>query len=285
MGYEIRTMTRADLALVLRWAAAEGWNPGKHDLDSFLETDPAGFFAGLLDGQPIASLSAVAYDDSYGFIGFYIVKPEFRGQGYGLRLWNHGIARLGNRTIGLDGVVDQQDNYRKSGFEIATRNVRYVGTPPRDAMPLPPSSVLRLIEATALPLPVLAAFDQAYHPAPRATFLSRWVRQRETVALAALSADGSLRGYGAIRPAADTWRIGPLFAQTTDVARSLFGALAAETGGRPLCFDAPEANPAAAALARAFALEPVFPTARMYTRPVPHVDLGGIYGVTSLELG
>jgi hypothetical protein len=285
MGYEIRTMTRADFALVLQWAAAEGWNPGKHDLDSFRDTDPTGFFVGVLDGQPIASLSAVAYDDSYGFVGFYIVKPEFRGRGYGLKIWNHGMAHLGNRTIGLDGVVAQQDNYRKSGFEIATRNVRFVGTPSGDPMPLPGFSSPRLVEASSIPLPLLAAFDQIYHPAPRATFLARWTRQPETIALAALAPDDSLRGYGAIRPAAETWRIGPLFAQTTEIARTLFGALAAETGGQPLCFDAPEANPAAAALARAFVLEPVFPTARMYTRPVPHVDLRGIYAVTSLELG
>ena len=166
MSYEIRTMTRSDLALVLTWADAEGWNPGRHDLGSFLSTDSNGFFVGVLDGQPIASLSAVAYDDSYGFIGFYIVKPEYRGQGYGLRIWKHGMAYLGGRTIGLDGVVAQQDNYRKSGFEIATKNIRFAGTLSTDATfrSLPH---LKLVEASSIPLPVLSAFDQIYYPAPR----------------------------------------------------------------------------------------------------------------------
>ncbi len=28
----VRNMTEADLALALEWAAAEGWNPGPHDV-------------------------------------------------------------------------------------------------------------------------------------------------------------------------------------------------------------------------------------------------------------
>lgn len=284
MSYEIRSMTRSDLALVLTWADAEGWNPGRHDLDSFLSADCGGFFVGVLDGQPIASLSAVAYDDSYGFIGFYIVKPEFRGQGYGLRIWKHGMAYLGGRTIGLDGVVAQQGNYRKSGFEIATKNIRFAGTLSTDATSrsLPH---LRLVEASSIPLPVLSAFDQVYHPAPRERFLSRWTEQPETTALAVLSPDGTLLGYGAIRPAAQAWRVGPLFARTVEAARTLFIALAAETGGQPFCFDAPEANADAVALAREFGLDAVFSTARMYTKSRPQIDVAGIYGLTSLELG
>ncbi len=285
MRYEIRTMTRSDFGLVMDWADAEGWNPGKHDLDSFLATDPNGFFVGLLDGQPIASLSAVAYDDRYGFIGFYIVKPDFRGQGYGRQIWQHGMRYLGDRTIGLDGIVGQQHNYRKSGFEIATANVRYAGIAARASIHALPLSPLLLVDAASIAFPQLAAFDRAYHPAPRRTFLTRWMQQAETTALAAISPDGDMFGYGAIRPGVQAWRVGPLFAETPDAARMLFGALAAKVGGEPICIDVPEANSAAAPLARAFGLEPVFPTARMYRRTAPEIDFAGIYGLTSLELG
>src|SRR5579871_2246741 len=121
----IRRMTEADLALALEWAAAEGWNPGLHDARSFYVADPQGFLLGELDGAPVGSVSAVRYDAVFGFLGLYIVRPEFRGRGFGLKLWRAALDCLGDRIVGLDGVVGQQDNYRRSGFALAFRNIRH----------------------------------------------------------------------------------------------------------------------------------------------------------------
>ena len=38
------------------------------------------------------------------------------GRGYGHRIWTVAMERLEGRMVGLDGVIAQQDNYRKSGF-------------------------------------------------------------------------------------------------------------------------------------------------------------------------
>ena len=123
----VRTMSADEVAMSVEWAAAEGWNPGLHDPPCFREADPAGFFVGVWRNEPVACLAAVAYDERFGFIGLYIVKPEFRGRGFGMRIWQHGMRYLGDRNIGLDGVVAQQANYRKSGFRLAYRNIRYQG--------------------------------------------------------------------------------------------------------------------------------------------------------------
>jgi hypothetical protein len=53
-----------------------------------------------------------------------MIVPHWRGQGIGWRLWTRGMARLAGHLVGLDGVPAQQDNYRKSGFTLAWRNVR-----------------------------------------------------------------------------------------------------------------------------------------------------------------
>jgi predicted GNAT family N-acyltransferase len=79
---------------------------------------------GELDGAPAATVSCVHYSASFAFLGFYIVPEDLRGRGYGLRIWDAAIAHAGPRVIGLDGVVAQQQNYRKSGFELAYANVR-----------------------------------------------------------------------------------------------------------------------------------------------------------------
>ena len=124
---EISTMSRADLGLALDWAAAEGWNPGLGDADAFHAADPEGFLMGRLGDRPVACISVVRYGAAFGFLGLYIVQPEYRGRGHGWRIWQEGMSRLGGRNVGLDGVKAQQDNYRKSGFVYAYGNVRYEG--------------------------------------------------------------------------------------------------------------------------------------------------------------
>src|SRR5262245_16687195 len=123
----IRTMRPGEIALAADWAAAEGWNPGLADAVCFATVDPQGWFIGELGGAPAATISCVNYDDSFAFLGFYIVREDLRGRGFGLRIWNAAIAHAGSRVIGLDGVVAQQANYRKSGFQLAYANIRYGG--------------------------------------------------------------------------------------------------------------------------------------------------------------
>ena len=81
----ISTMNREDVDLAVEWAAREGWNPGWHDAECFFQTDPQGFLIGTIDSRPVGCISAVSYHNVFGFIGFYIVVPEYRGQGYGIR--------------------------------------------------------------------------------------------------------------------------------------------------------------------------------------------------------
>src|SRR4051812_3493089 len=124
---QIRNLRPEEISLAIDWAAAEGWNPGLSDAACFAMPDARGFFVGEIDGAPVATVSCVNYDDRFAFLGFYIVREDFRGSGHGLRIWNAAIAHARPRVIGLDGVVAQQDNYRKSGFELAYANIRYGG--------------------------------------------------------------------------------------------------------------------------------------------------------------
>ena len=127
MNYNIRPATRKELDVAIEWASKEGWNPGLNDADAFYASDPRGYLIGFLDKEPIASLSAVSYGPNFGFLGFYIVKPEHRGKGYGWKLWQKAMQYLNTQNIGLDGVIAQQENYKKSGFTLAYSNIRYEG--------------------------------------------------------------------------------------------------------------------------------------------------------------
>ncbi len=274
----VRTATRPELDMIVGWAAKEGWNPGSRDADCFHAADPDGFLIGLLDGEPVTAISAVSYGTSFGFLGFYLCVPEHRGKGYGIRTWEAGMARLEKvRTIGLDGVVAQQDNYAKSGFVLDHRNIRFGGAP--SSVPADPA--VRLL--TEGDQRHVDAMDLACFGYARPAFLDAWLNAQGHRALGYFHGT-RLDGYAVTRPCREGTKIGPLFAVSPEVGERLFDAATRDAAG-PVFLDVPEPNKSAAALAEKKGLTPVFETARMYFGPKPLLPLGEVFGITSFELG
>lgn len=285
--YRIRKLDAAGLAAVpIPWMREAGWNPGLHDAETFITADPEGFLVGELDGRPIASVSGVRYDDSFGFLGCYIVQEPFRGLGYGMAIHEAARRHLEGCTQGGDGVLENVEKYKQIGRVYAYRNARYEGT--KQKADWSPSKPLR--DARAIPLEQIEALDRVCFPAPRSAFLKAWIHQPDAFALAA-TADGSaaadaVRGYGVIRKCYQGWKIGPLFAQDADTAEDLFRGLVERIPtDDSFVLDIGEPNEAARDLVNRHGMREVFATARMYTGPFPQVCLDWIYGVTTFELG
>lgn len=280
MKLDIRPMDRADLEIVLGWARDEGWNPGFDDAGPFFAQDPSGFLMGWLGTVCVGCISVVKYGADFAFLGLYIVHPAHRGKGYGKAIWEAGIAGAAGRTIGLDGVPAQQDNYRKSGFDFAYGSARWGG-------------VLRgLVARRSFVRPVvpddhaaLAEFDRRHVAAPRERFLASWLAPSATRQTEGYFEDGVLRGYGTIRRCVSGWKIGPLFAQSPAIAETLLATLVTPAGTDPVFIDVPGPNVAATEMVRRLGFTPAFKTARMYRGPAPDLPLGQIFGVTTLELG
>ena len=218
----------------------------------------------------------------FSFLGFYICRPEFRGRGLGMAIWNACIARLGKRVIGLDGVVDQQANYAKSGFILAHRNIRYGGI----AKPVDHASQY-CVEVDQISGPDLAQaifdYDRGFFPGSREAFVRTWIAPpRRTVAYVE---DNTVRGYATARACRNGSKIGPLFADSDAVAEDLFLAVTAQLSGQPIFLDLPETNSDARRLAERHGLAPVFETARMYRGRAPELPLERIFGITTFELG
>lgn len=280
MGFSISVAAAADVQLMVGWAADEGWNPGNTDGLAYLATDPCGFLVGRLDGEPVTCISVVEYGRDFAFLGFYIARPDVRGQGYGLRTWQAGMARLSGRTVGLDGVLAQQPNYRRSGFRSAWRTVRFEGPPPVGPAP----DGVEVIDARDVPFDRLEAYDRRHFGAPRPNFVAAWISLPERSAAVALR-DGEIVGFAVLRAARSASRIGPLFAESAEVAAALVSQLARSSGSTTVAVDAPDINARAVAWLTASGLRPSFETARMYTAEPPEFDRDGVFGVASLELG
>jgi GNAT superfamily N-acetyltransferase len=284
-NYVMRTATRDEVDLMIDWAAAEGWNPGLDDAAAFYATDPSGFMIGLLDGESISSISVVKYGDDFGFLGFYIVKPDYRGHGYGLRLWNEGLKHLEWCDVGLDGVPAQEDNYARWCFRLADRNTRYEGVArATDAS----AADSRIMPLAAIAFADVQAYDDALMPASRKPFLEAWVNLPGAFALGILQ-DGRLSGYTVLRPCRTGYKFGPLFADDAQLAEALYrAAIGRLPEGTPIYLDVPGKNPAARSLAERYQMQPVFHTARMYrvsSRESIELPLDRWYGVTTFELG
>jgi ribosomal protein S18 acetylase RimI-like enzyme len=279
-NYTMKTMSREEVEIAIEWAAKEGWNPGLHDADCYFTADPNGFLMGFLGDEPIATISVIRYGESFGFLGFYIVKPEYRGKGYGIQIWNTGLEYLEGRIIGLDGVLAQQDNYRKSGFTLAYRNLRYEGVggghPPEN---------LEIVGLSAFPFETIDSYDRPFFPANRSQFLKTWINQPDCHSLG-IRQNGKLTGYGVIRPCRSGYKIGPLFADSPELAESLFLVLKSRVmPSEPVFLDIPEVNQTAVALAEYHNMKVVFGTARMYRGQMPDMPIHRIFGVTSFEIG
>jgi ribosomal protein S18 acetylase RimI-like enzyme len=278
-GFRIRAMRPEEIALAADWAAAEGWNPGRADAACFATVDPQGFLIGELDGAAAASISCVNYDDRFSFLGFYIVRPDLRGRGLGLRIWNAAMAHAGTRVVGLDGVVAQQDNYKKSGFQLAYANIRYGGTVAAAA-----ASLAGVVPLADVPIAMVQADDATVFPAPRAAFLRAWIDTPGHIGRA-LPRDGKLVAWGVIRPCRNGCKIGPLVADDRAAAEIIFASLVSTAGGAEVFLDVPSVNRDAVALAQGHGLKPVFETARMYTGAIRPVRVDRVFGVTTFELG
>ncbi len=280
-SFIIRPMGSDELHAHLSWAALEGWNPGFHDAVAFHAQDPQGFFLGELNGEPIGMVAGVRYGTDWGFLGLYIVRPPWRGKGFGMRLWQAAMSHMQGRIIGLDGVLDRQADYARSGFELAWRNQRFEGQIPNATLWMQPD----IYPLNEWDREQVLALDARHFGCLRPNFLQAWLAQPGVVAVGHGSV-GQLDGLAVARPCGLGYKIGPMFAPSPQIARALLWSVLSHLP-RTSVFqvDIPAHHLRARALLVGLGMRPVFETARMYRGTPPHLPVDQIYGITSLELG
>ena len=286
----IRNMTRAELDVIVEWAANEGWNPGLHDADIFWATDPDAFIAAELKGEMIGGGSIVNYGGVCGFMGFFLIHPQFRGRGFGAQLWLARRERLIKRLqaparIEMDGVFNMQSFYAKGGFQFLHRDFRFQATASAQSnVPASNSTLCDVVDLSTLAFDEINQYDQTIFMAPRPQFLRRWISQPACHALGATH-NGKLVGYAIARPSRTGYRIGPLFANDPAIARMLFQSLLTRLPHQQVQIDVPECNTAGVEMAKSRGFQEVFGCARMAFGPPLPRPLQNIFGVTTFELG
>jgi len=283
---EISRIQEPELAKLIDMAAAEGWNPGIHDAQTFFRVDPEGFMGVHEAGALIGGGAIVRHNDQFGFMGLFLMASEFRGKGIGRKLWyarrDRLLERLGaNAGIGMDGVSAMVGFYNEGGFEPQYVSSRFQATPKTLAEEVDPN----LTSVLESDFEAIRELDPRCFPGERQTYLSAWLQQNGAHQLCYRHRNGSLAGFGTMRPCIEGWKVGPLFADKPEVARTLLNAFIATAAGAPLYIDVPSCNPVAIQLCQSFDMQPVFECTRMYFGKRPTYDSSLIYGLTSFELG
>ncbi len=283
-----RHATLEEIGVLLSWAETEGWNPGIGDAGLFYEADESGYFVSYLNDVLVAGISVVKQNDEHAFLGLYLCHPEYRGKGIGLKTWNAGLSSVGARCVGLDGVVDQQENYSRSGFSYVHRNVRYAGRMSQLVSALESSITpdnKKICIATISDLNAVVEYDAQVGGFERSSFYKAWLKNQSTRRTMIAMEHERIVGIAAIRRCASGYKVGPWLANNTSVASTLLYETVKPYQIEGVMIDIPEPNRAAEQLLQTSGFAPVFETARMYRGEAPKIDTDRLYGVATLELG
>jgi GNAT superfamily N-acetyltransferase len=278
--WKARAVSLDEWQVVHEWAKAENWDIGIGDAERFFNVDNQGFYLAYVNDQPVASVSVVNYTDEFSYAGFYLVAPGLRGKGYGLRLSYEAFHHCENRSVGLDGMPEQESNYKKGGFATYYETSRLVGLVKNSVAC--PDGVEKITEKN---ISDVIRYDEKITGYPRDSLLIDWFNGGERYGFVVNSEDGVL-GIIGIRRSAEGYRLGPLYSESRDVLEKLFAsALSQVPVGERVTIDAPTTSSDFIGLLRDQGYEEIFHTLRMYRGSEPNGDKEKVKAIVSLELG
>lgn len=281
--YTFRKLIFAEFEILVDWAIKEGWNPGLSDAAVFWATDPDGFYGYFEGNTMIGGGSIVSYGGEMGFMGFFIVRPDYRAKGLGTDLWflrrNTLLNRLKpNAPIAMDGILAMQPFYQKGGFVIDYSDKRFVKT----GSAFPPHPMIHPV--TEADFDTIVALDKECFGVARPHFFKLWLGHPDAKSVA-YTENGILQGVAVLRPAQTGFRIGPLYAENEAVAEALYQRCLSEAIGQPVCLDIPMCNDAAVSLVQKYDADFVFECARMYYGIPPQTNMNKVFGLNTFEIG
>ncbi|WP_320674527.1 GNAT family N-acetyltransferase [Prochlorococcus sp. MIT 1341] len=291
----IKPLEAADIPLVTEWARQEGFAPGNGDVGIYQHTDRQGLWVGWLGEKPIGCIAGVRYNSEYGFLGLFLVIPEERGHGYGVQLWQHALEHLADLPcIGLEAALNRIDDYKKWDFSVSSSTTRWQWFGDGAGASKTPYNYdeqhgeLKLLSGQSIPPSSVQAYDAMREPSPRPHFIADWIKHPAGTVMALVDSNGCCHGFGRIRPCLLTkgegWRIGPLLANSQDLAEILLNSLIRRHPGAVL-LDAPGSNPLADQLFERLGFKALSTTVRMYRGQQPPISMKDVYGLACLELG
>ena len=275
-----------------KWSS-EGFEQGPLDHICFRETKDGAFYVGELDNEPVGFISIFKHTLSYSYIGQFLVYKPFRGQGYGVKLWKRALemALLDDQTnTGLVSTKQMEHIYEQYGFKRAWLVVHFQFIASLALKNLGSFPKLKVVPISDKLFDEIVEYDSSVIGFSRKNFLQKWLYATKSCAYVATTETGRVSGYvvarTTLRPE-EGWWIGPLFADDSNTAKSLYKAvfnrMSAEDEKTIIFVDTPSTNISAVILARELLGTEIDSYVWIYTKGIPSgLSVARVFGHTAL---
>jgi ribosomal protein S18 acetylase RimI-like enzyme len=232
------TAGQAEGALPL--SAEAGWNQTAEDW-RFMLREGRGIGVRAA-GRWVGSALALPLGARLSWISMVLVAKDARRRGIGTRLLRRAIdmVRDAGRVAGLDATELGRPVYLPLGFRdlYAISRLRIKGPAPAEAAPA--GCAIRPLAPADLP--AVGAFDEARSAMERRSVLAYLLERAPETALVA-EADGRVAGFVLGRPGRVAFQIGPLVAESEEVALALLNRVLSRANGHTI-IEVPDAHAA-----------------------------------------
>jgi GNAT superfamily N-acetyltransferase len=234
-GVSIREMTLSDVPAGMALCRASRWNQTERDWQHFLLAAPRGALVAVENGSVVGTVATLPYGP-FTWISMVLVDPAVRGRGIGTLLLERGLALVpGGSTARLDATPAGEILYRKLDFVAEYRLARlFLDVSARTTVHTHDVRPLTRGDWRAL-----LAIDAQAFGAGRGALLERLAEGAPEYAWAA-ERDGKLRGYLLGRHGHVREQLGPLIADSVEIAGALLEACLAANPGRKVFIDVPD---------------------------------------------
>ncbi len=236
----LRPMTQADIPFGLQLTSKAGWNQTEADWQMLLAV---GFgFLATYGTATVGTATVVPYGTAFSWIGMVLVDPAYRRRGVGTALLQRAIAEaMPYGCVRLDATPQGEPLYTRLGFRAEYGLLRMVRqsavsiTADASVIDIPGNPVcrardpVRLAELISVAAPIFGA--------ARGDILGALVRNAPRYGFACLQ-DDALRGYCLGRSGAVYEQIGPVVADSAEIARALLCHALVACGDRQVIVDA-----------------------------------------------
>jgi GNAT superfamily N-acetyltransferase len=284
-GLTARLLNDGDLDAAMTLSAEAGWNQIGADWQIFLGLGSAVGIIGA-DGRLIAAAAILPHGGRFGWISMVLVTATQRRQGLARWLLRDCIDRLSNHRLVpvLDATPAGRTVYSGLGFYDAWSMRRLISRV-RQAPPAgPPAEGVTVRRFGTADWPQVIAYDTAVFGADRGALLRRLAARLPEAALVA-EREGRLAGFLLGRDGRVMSQLGPLAAESDDIARALL-AHAFAVVAFPLAVDAPDRHAAFGDWLQTLGFAAERPLTRMvYGTSAAFDDPARLFAIAGPELG